>query len=65
MKEAEKLNDNMASILNRARDDIIEGFKQTVERLVENPEQFKDTMVKEVLDKLSSASPPIIRRVTA
>lgn len=63
MKEAEKLNGNMASILNRARDDIIEGFKQTVQRLVENPEQFKDTMVKEVLDKLSSASPPIIRRV--
>lgn len=63
IKEAEKLNDNMASILNRARDDIIEGFKQTVQRLVENPEQFKDTMVKEVLDKLSSASPPIIRRV--
>ena len=63
-KEAEKLNGNMASILNRARDDIIEGFKQTVQRLVENPEQFKDTMVKEVLDKLSSASPPIIRRVT-
>ena len=65
MKEAEKLNGNMASILNRAREDIIEGFKQTVERLVKNPEQFKDTMVKEVLDKLSSASPPIIRRVTA
>lgn len=63
IKEAEKLNDNMASILNRARDDIIEGFKQTVQRLVKNPEQFKDTMVKEVLDKLSSASPPIIRRV--
>ena len=63
MKEAEKLNGNMASILNRARDDIIEGFKQTVQRLVENPEQFKATMVKEVLDKLSSASPPIIRRV--
>jgi len=64
MKEAEKLNDNMASILNRARDDIVEGFKQTVQKLIENPEQFKDTMVKEVLDKLSSASPPIIRRVT-
>jgi len=60
-KEAEKLNGKMADILNKAREDIVKGFKVTLENLAENPEKFEDTMVKQVLDKLSQTG-LLIRR---